>query len=306
MKKIIAFLFFLSAMCISALAQTQIAAFEKAREKAKEIKLLESTRADVKKILADYENEDSEDDDSQFQSFSNKDVEIEVKFSRGDCSKFLEVWNVPTGMVAKIRVTPKEEIKLKDFKFDFSNYKKEIEDEESRETYKYHNEDAGIVFEIDDGEIEHIVLYPNKSKISFLCDTETTSEFLSGEERLVDLALREGCELINIPANVAALTLSRNEITIGENRSAKKKKHTNSSTKVSVFTEAIDAENDVLTYNYAVSAGKVVGQGAQVVWDLSGVAPGIYTITAGVDDGCGICGETKTQTVVVKNALTVR
>ena len=33
---------------------------------------------------------------------------------------------------------------------------------------------------------------------------------------------------------------------------------------------------------------------------MSGVRPGSYTITAGVDDGCGICGETKTQTVEVK------
>jgi hypothetical protein len=67
--------------------------------------------------------------------------------------------------------------------------------------------------------------------------------------------------------------------------------------------EAIDAENDVLTYNYAVSGGKIIGQGARVVWDLSGGEPGTYTITAGVDDGCGICGQTQTQTVILRNSL---
>lgn len=69
---------------------------------------------------------------------------------------------------------------------------------------------------------------------------------------------------------------------------------------VNVATTAVDPENDQLVYNYTVSGGRVVGSGANVTWDLSGVRPGSYTITAGVDDGCGICGETKTQTVEVK------
>ena len=48
MKKIFAFLFFISLMCISAFAQSRIPEFEK----AKQIKMLESNRKDVKKILA--------------------------------------------------------------------------------------------------------------------------------------------------------------------------------------------------------------------------------------------------------------
>jgi hypothetical protein len=63
---------------------------------------------------------------------------------------------------------------------------------------------------------------------------------------------------------------------------------------------ATDAENDVLTYSYTPSGGRIVGQGANVTWDLSGVRAGTYTITVGVDDGCGICGQTKTQTIEVK------
>jgi hypothetical protein len=70
---------------------------------------------------------------------------------------------------------------------------------------------------------------------------------------------------------------------------------------VTVNTTAVDPEGDVLTYNYTVSAGRVVGTGATVSWDLGGVAPGSYTITAGVDDGCGICGKTMTQTVNIVN-----
>jgi hypothetical protein len=69
---------------------------------------------------------------------------------------------------------------------------------------------------------------------------------------------------------------------------------------VNVSTTAEDKENDVLTYNYTVTGGKVNGQGANVSWDLSGVNPGTYTITAGVDDGCGICGKTQTKTITVE------
>jgi hypothetical protein len=73
----------------------------------------------------------------------------------------------------------------------------------------------------------------------------------------------------------------------------------NDSTTVNVTTTAVDPENDVLTYNYTVSGGRIVGQGANVQWDLSGVGKGTYTLTAGVDDGCGVCGKTQTQTLAI-------
>ena len=68
---------------------------------------------------------------------------------------------------------------------------------------------------------------------------------------------------------------------------------------VEVTTDAKDPENDVLTYDYEVSGGKIVGFGAKVVWDLTGVQPGAYTIKASVDDGCGDCGKTVTKTIEV-------
>jgi hypothetical protein len=68
---------------------------------------------------------------------------------------------------------------------------------------------------------------------------------------------------------------------------------------VNITTTAVDPENDVLTYNYTVSGGRIVGQGANVQWDLTGAQPGSYTITAGVDDSCGVCGKTQTTTITV-------
>jgi hypothetical protein len=70
--------------------------------------------------------------------------------------------------------------------------------------------------------------------------------------------------------------------------------------KIKVKTVAVDPENDVFTYVYNVSAGRIIVTGANVVWDLTGVGAGTYTITAGVDDGCGICGQTMTKTITIK------
>jgi hypothetical protein len=69
---------------------------------------------------------------------------------------------------------------------------------------------------------------------------------------------------------------------------------------INVSTRASDPENDVLTYNYTVSGGRIVGTGANVQWDLSTAQPGTYTITTGVDDGCGVCGKTDTKTIRVE------
>jgi hypothetical protein len=69
---------------------------------------------------------------------------------------------------------------------------------------------------------------------------------------------------------------------------------------VNVSTSATDPDGDVITYSYTVSGGRVVGSGANVGWDLTGVQPGTYTITVGAADGCGICNPTKTETVVVE------
>lgn len=70
---------------------------------------------------------------------------------------------------------------------------------------------------------------------------------------------------------------------------------------VAVRTSATNPANDTLTYNYTVSGGRIVGQGASVNWDLSGVRAGTYTITAAADNGCGFCGKTQTKTITVKD-----
>lgn len=102
----------------------------------------------------------------------------------------------------------------------------------------------------------------------------------------------------NFVANVTDLTLDRWELVAGLN--------TEPEYRVNVLTEYFDPENDVLTFQYKVSGGKIIGQGARVVWDLSGLAPGTYTILAGVNDGTGVCGETRKRKIEILACETCR
>ncbi|MFV0387446.1 MAG: hypothetical protein ACK5NT_01730 [Pyrinomonadaceae bacterium] len=111
--------------------------------------------------------------------------------------------------------------------------------------------------------------------------------------------LRGAGERPNNPAVVKSVNLSSKELTLPCPAGQKSERECNDDMTVNVSTDASDIDNDPLTYNYTVSAGRIVGSGSNVTWDLSGVGAGEYTITAGVDDGCGVCGDVKTETVKV-------
>jgi outer membrane protein OmpA-like peptidoglycan-associated protein len=57
--------------------------------------------------------------------------------------------------------------------------------------------------------------------------------------------------------------------------------------KVHITTNASDPDGDPLTYTWRASAGQIVGNGAAVDFDTTGLAPGNYTVTARVEDGRG-------------------
>ena len=310
MKETIALLFIIFIMCCSAFAQSRLGEFDKARE----IKLLESTRADVRKIFADFKSDADEEDNKvkdaapiYSETFSDENADIEIHYSTGDCSDESEntdEWNVSKGKVKSIEISLDKPIKLKKFRFDVSDFLKEQRYANIEDSYVYHNKNLGIAFDVNDGKIETIHLFPTNSYYSSLCENEEaaqTKEFYStesffGNRELKDRVVSNG----DSPANVTDLTLSADEITIGCANAAKNENCSNDKTEISVITEAVDPENDVLVYEYTVSGGTIVGSGAKVVWDLTGVETGTYTITAGVDDGCGICGQTQTKTVVIK------
>jgi len=57
--------------------------------------------------------------------------------------------------------------------------------------------------------------------------------------------------------------------------------------RVRINASASDADNDSLTYGWRTSGGQVVGSGATVQLDTTGLAAGNYTVTGRVEDGRG-------------------
>jgi outer membrane protein OmpA-like peptidoglycan-associated protein len=57
--------------------------------------------------------------------------------------------------------------------------------------------------------------------------------------------------------------------------------------RVHITTNASDPDGDPLKYTWSANAGQIVGSGAAVDFDTTGLAPGTYTVTARVDDGRG-------------------
>jgi len=104
----------------------------------------------------------------------------------------------------------------------------------------------------------------------------------------------------DLPASVTNVELSQTEIALscptGENCSDNKI--------IKVKTVAVDSGE--IKYVYTVSAGKIIGEGANVEWDLSDAKPGSYTITTGISqpifggERWEIFGKTMTKVVVIK------
>lgn len=67
---------------------------------------------------------------------------------------------------------------------------------------------------------------------------------------------------------------------------------------VALSANAKDPDGDTLTYKWTTTGGKIVGDGANISFDSTGLAPGDYNVTVEVDDGCG-CVAFDTKTVHV-------
>jgi len=260
---------------------------------SQKIRFLQASRQDVRELFAEYES-DLDDDDSD--TFKAPGLEVEVSYASGECSdtpdsnRFVGIWNVKSGKVVKVEITFDEPVALAEFALDTSALTKEQQDEDDPDSYVEFSKVKGIMFDIGENGVERIILFPPAAKARSLCHDNTWGKGFYSSKAWFDefqLGLIRGIDE-SLPANVNDLQLSTTLLEPTSNRT------------ISVVTTAIDPENDVLTYKYSVSGGRIIGTGSKVVWDLIGVPPGTYFITAGVDDGCGVCGLTVTKTVTVK------
>lgn len=259
----------------------------------RKITLLKSTRAETKRILGKY---DSTDDDGHYQEFSSDNVTIEVTYASGVCSDdsededASEVWSVPEWTVTRIEISLDQPIKAMDVGLDPTKFRKELRFPDDSDSHVFYDKSSGFAFKTTEEGIEKFILFPSRTNRSKLCRASTAAKGFYARNGWFSQARPYDyvCILVNLFANVEDVKLSALEI------------DASSAKTISVLTTAIDPENDVLTYNYKVSAGRIIGRGWEVTWDLTDVAPGTYSITVGVDDGAGVVGKTVTKTVVVK------
>lgn len=74
---------------------------------------------------------------------------------------------------------------------------------------------------------------------------------------------------------------------------------------VAIRVRANAGKADQFRFTFTTSGGHIRGKGAQVTWDLSGTSPGVYTITAQVDDNQG-CTSMASDSVTVAAQLPAR
>jgi hypothetical protein len=182
MKRISAFLFLLLIMGINAFAQS----LSSELDIIKQIKQLESTHEDVKKILASYKV-GKYDEPNHSETFSSEKIEIEVSYSTGNCSddsNDADEWNIEKGRVEFIDISFNDAVNFKDLRYDISAFRKERIFADKKEGFVYHDKSKGIAFLVENEKITSIFLIPSTNQSFLLCKNEKSKrlkEFYSRE-----------------------------------------------------------------------------------------------------------------------------
>ncbi len=110
-----------------------------------------------------------------------------------------------------------------------------------------------------------------------------------------------------LPNQPPTVTLNVGAVTPGSNDVVRQSAATVcAGDKVALQASASDPDGDTLLYSWQTTGGKINGDGQNVVFDTTGLAPGEYTITTQVDDGCGcVAFDSKTIRVVECPPLTI-
>jgi hypothetical protein len=257
-------------------------------ERARTVKLLEADRIAVRDTFFDFTIDGSYDNRDEF-TFG--DLDITVYYSTGECDEDEdEIFETEAGKVVRIVISPSGDLEIGQLGFELSNFKKEQKYRDNDSSFIFHDKKLGLAVNVyDNDEVEEVILFPPLNTKATLCDSERAREFVKLKSWFGSTKLEDRTGIIVCPhASVVALELERDLITALTPKQIK------------ITTIAHDPENDPLIYDYVVSAGRIIGAGAKVVWDLTSVPPGTYKITAAVDDGCGFCGQPVTKIVTIK------
>jgi hypothetical protein len=252
-----------------------------------QLRLLELTQADVVSILSPG-SFTSHFLFANTESFYREEETVDVTYSTGKCelgsSEFMpeDAWNVPKGTLVSVEIQPKDSLTARDLGFDLGKLKKERPYRPSK-NYVYFDKETGLSIHMwGDNTVHTIGFFPSRGLESRLCNNDAIRRYFRKDKwRFLSETKKQYAVDFNFPANVSSMSV--NEVEPARFR---------------IGVTASDPEYDVLTYK--ITGGRIIGMGAKVVWDLTGLLPGVYTITCDVGDGVGPRGRFLTKSVTLK------
>lgn len=60
--------------------------------------------------------------------------------------------------------------------------------------------------------------------------------------------------------------------------------HSTCNTDMKITVSSAKPENNMLGYEHTISGGRIIGEGAKVIWDMTGAKPGTYQIRIDIED----------------------
>lgn len=221
-------------------------------------------------------------DHSTYYRFSEN---VYVSYSSGNCKDatvddsdwihgFLgpDVWNVSAGKIVRVTFELKTPVDLKDLGINLAKYKRERLYRIYRDYFVYFSKSEGIAIKAWGDQVDSITFSPPSEHFRYLCDSPIVRKHYSNDKwRVISEKSKDYCVVFNKPASVRNVSVLRSE---EENV-------------FNIVVTADDPENDVLTFTYLVSGGRITSKGANATWDLSAERPGTYEIKVAADDGSG-------------------
>jgi hypothetical protein len=225
---------------------------------------LQSDREDVTKLLGP-----PPDESHNFGEYRLGTEKIIVEFARASEVEREYGERIPDGTVLSIRRMPERPFREADVLRQYKGLKRYRVTEERFEAFTIlFDEHRGIVAQVIDGEVEwilYIAPLKNRGEYAALYSRDPQDYFL--KPSVTHIYPR--CELV----------VDKGEVTVGDS--------------VGVKVRIINANEDKHSYSYMVKGGRIVGSGESVIWETTGMAPGLYEVTVLVryEHGHGIeCG----------------
>lgn len=218
---------------------------------------LESTREDVIRLLGSPLRGSS----GELAVYETDSAKVTVEFARVPVDDETCIDRLPEGTVLSVRWRPNRPVPESSLENELGELTRSRGKEEFDAFEILHDESRGIVAQVIDGEVEWI-LYLSPEARGGRCSTFYSSDPL---EYLIEPIVG------HVYAVCSFAKLDQAEVRSGDS--------------VGITMGVHNPGADPVTFEYVVTGGRIVGSGAQVCWDTSGLAPGKYTVLVFVSDG---------------------